>query len=188
VGRIPAGAWYEHRILGWNYRLTEFQGALLLSQMRRLEEQIAKREENAAYLSKLLSEIDGIRPLKRLPKVTTHAWHLYIFRYDASKFMGKSRASFLKALNAEGIPCSAGYVPLYKEEAFPKPEECPVACRFAGRPQDYSKVSLPVTEHACAKEAVWIGQSVLLGTRKDMEDIAAAVAKIQENAAELPDG
>jgi dTDP-4-amino-4,6-dideoxygalactose transaminase len=169
--------------------MTEFQGAVLLAQMERLEDQMRTREENALYLDSLLSKIEGIRPLRRDPRVTTHAYHLYIFRYDPQGFKRLPREKFLKALNAEGIPCSAGYVPLYKEEAFyAEPGGCPLGCAFYGREMDYSKVSCPVTEHVCANEAVWLFQSQLLGPKEDMDDIAQAVRKVQENVGELSDG
>ncbi len=185
-GRVPEGKWYEHRILGWNMRMTEFQAAVLLSQMKRLEEQMKVREENALYLDSKLSQIEGIRPLKRDPRVTTHAYHLYIFRYNSAEFNGVPRSKFLQALNAEGIPCSAGYVPLYKEQLFyVEPNGCPIGCAFYGREMDYSKVCCPVAEHACANEAVWLSQNMLLGTKQDMDDIVSAIQKIKENAKEL---
>lgn len=185
-GRVPEGRWYEHRILGSNLRMTEFQGAILLSQIKRLEDQMKTREENALYLDSKLSGIEGIRPLKRDPRVTTHAYHLYIFRYDSQAFNGIPRAKFLEALNAEGVPCSNGYVPLYKEQMFyVEPDGCPAACGFAGRKIDYGAVSCPAAEHACANEAVWFGQNMLLGTKQDMDEIAAAIAKIRSNVGEL---
>lgn len=185
-GRIPEGEWYEHRTLGWNMRMTEFQGAILLTQMERLEEQMKTREENARYLDKLFSEIEGVTPQKHDPRVTTNAYHLYIVRYSADGLGGLPRAKFLEALTAEGIPCSSGYVPLYREHLFHvEPDGCPLGCRFYGRKMDYSKVSCPVAEHACANEALWIFQSVLLGTKDDMNDIAGAVSKVRENVDEL---
>lgn len=185
-GRVPEGQWYEHRILGTNARMTEFQAAILLAQMERLEEQTSTRNENALYLSQMLAEIDGIRPLKRDPRVTTHAYHLYIFRYDSEAFGGVPRQRFIEALNAEGIPCGAGYVPLYKEQMFyVEPDGCPMGCAFYGRTMDYSKVSCPVTEHACKNESVWLFQTMFLGDKRDMEDIASAVRKIRENVHEL---
>lgn len=185
-GRVPEGKWYEHRILGWNMRMTEFQGAILLSQMKRLESQMKIREENALYLDAELSKIEGIRPLKRDPRVTSHAYHLYIFRYSQTKFGGLPRSKFLDALNAEGIPCSAGYVPLYKEQLFyVEPGGCPLGCTFYGRETDYSKVCCPIAEHACANEAVWLTQNMLLGTRDDMDDIVNAIKKISMNVDEL---
>lgn len=185
VGRIPEGGWYQHELLGWNYRMTEWQGAILLSQMRNLKTQMAKREENAKFLSEELAKIDGITPQKRLPKVTSHAYHIYIFRYDSKAFKGASRNKFVQALNAEGIGASNGYVPLYKENAIVEDAVAMLkTCNFENIP-DYSKVSCPVAEHACANEAVWIMQNQLLGSHEDMLDIVAAVKKIHDNAAEL---
>jgi dTDP-4-amino-4,6-dideoxygalactose transaminase len=175
VGRIRSGGWYQHEILSGNYRMTELQAALLTSQMRRLEAQTQRRNENALYLARQLEEIPGIRPLKRDERVTCHAYHLFIFRYDATSFGGLPRQEFIRALNAEGIPCSAGYTPLYRENAFhPDRNTHP----FAGQ-HDYGSVHCPVAERACAEEAVWLFQTMLLGSRRDMDDIAAAVRKIQ---------
>ena len=185
-GRVPEGGWYEHRILGSNYRMTEFQAAVLLVQMERIEEQMKTREKNARYLDAQLPQIEGIRPLKRDPRVTSHAYHLYIFRYDSKAFKGIPKAKFAEAMKAEGIPCSPGYVPLYKEQLFyVEPDGCPVGCAFYGRKMDYSKVCCPVTEHSCANEAIWFFQAMLLGDRKDMDDIIRAIKKIQKNAGEL---
>jgi dTDP-4-amino-4,6-dideoxygalactose transaminase len=175
VGRVRDGGRYQHALLSGNYRMTEWQGALLLSQMRRLEEQTRRRNENALYLAGQLAEIPGIRPLKRDERVTCHAYHLFIFRYDASRFGGLRRQEFLGALRAEGVPCSPGYTPLYRENAFrPDRETHP----FAGE-RDYSAVRCAVTERACAEEAVWLTQPMLLASRADMDDIAAAIRKIQ---------
>jgi len=183
VGRVPDGAWYHHEVLGGNYRMTEWQAAILLAQLERLDEQTERRNSNALYLTSRLSEIEGIRPMKRSPEVTKHAYHLYIFRYDKEGFGGLSRADFLKALNAEGIPSSPGYVPLYREPAFrTNLEECPLACKFAGRRMDYTQVYCPVTEKACNEEGVWLFQSMLLGPKEDMDDIAEAIAKIHKAA------
>jgi dTDP-4-amino-4,6-dideoxygalactose transaminase len=175
VGRVREGGWYQHEILSGNYRMTEWQGALLLSQMRRLEEQTRRRNENALYLAGQLAEIPGIRPLERDERVTCHAYHLFVFRYDAAQFGALSRQEFIRALSAEGVPCSAGYTPLYRENAFrPDRNTHP----FAGE-RDYDAVRCPVAERACTEEAVWLFQSMLLGSRRDMDDIAAAIRKIQ---------
>lgn len=175
VGRVREGGWYQHEILSGNYRMTEWQGALLLSQMRRLEEQTRRRNENALYLAAQLAEIPGIRPLLRDERVTCHAYHLFIFRYDAAAFGNLPRAEFLQTLNAEGVPCSSGYTPLYRSNAFhPDRATHPFAAE-----RDYTVERCPVAERVCAEEAVWLTQSMLLGSREDMDDIAAAIRKIQ---------
>ncbi|MBT3344995.1 MAG: DegT/DnrJ/EryC1/StrS family aminotransferase [Gemmatimonadetes bacterium] len=178
-GRAPGGEWYEHPLVGGNYRLTEMQGALALSQMQRLDEQTETRTRNAALLTEQLADVEGIRPLKVDDRVTRHAYHLYIFRYDADAFGGASREQFLKALAAEGIPCSVGYKPLYKEPAFQaRFADFPLTSpAFGGRP-DYSGVHCPVTERVCANEAVWLTQNLLLGTESDTSQIAEAIIRI----------
>ena len=175
------------RVLGYNLRMTEMQAALLLSQMKRLEEQTRLRNENALYLAEKLSEIEGIRPLKRDERTTRHAYHLFIFRFD-SEVWGVSHDVFLEALAAEGIPCSRGYVPLYRDPTFiPYGRSCPAAWPGIGdhlAKIDYQQMFLPVTEKA-SSEAVWLTQSMLLGTKQDMDDIVTAVAKLWEGREQL---
>ena len=185
-GRSPQGAWYEHPLIGSNYRISEFHAALLLSQMRNLEAQTATRTRNAERLDALLSQIDGVDPMEPDERITTHAYHLYIFRYRAESFGGAARSRFIEALQAEGIPCSSGYVPLYKEAAFgSRFDDCPFESSYFGGKPDYSQVSCPVTERICAEEAVWLTQTMLLGPESDMDDIAAAIRKIRDHADQL---
>ena len=114
-GRPGSGSDFAYRHTGLNLRLTEFQAALLLAQMTRLESQAQQRETNAAYLTQQLAQIPGITPAKMYAGVTRNAYHLYMFRYDPAAFGGLTRAAFLKALRAEGVPASSGYSPLNKE-------------------------------------------------------------------------
>jgi len=181
-GRRRDGAWYSHYLPGGNLRMTEFQAALLLSQMARLEEQMALREANTAHLSSLLAEVEGITPLSLTPGATRHAHHLFIFKYQAETFQGIPRHLFIQALAAEGIPCTPGYLPLYREPLFREAKDFhPFPNRL-----DYSRVSCPEAEKACDEEAVWLQHHrLLLGTRQDVENIAAAIVKVKENAGEL---
>jgi dTDP-4-amino-4,6-dideoxygalactose transaminase len=178
VGRVRSGRWYEHRVLGGNYRLTEFQSALLRTQLKRLPEQTVRRADNAAYLTSLLKSIPGILLAYPDARITTHANHLFTFRVVHEYFGGKSHEEFLNALEAEGIPCSAGYVPLYKEGLFARVAHRQGAWCQAGRPIDYPNLHLPVCEQVC-RDTVWLQQYQLLGTHQDMDDIATAISKIQ---------
>jgi len=175
VGRVRDGGWYEHGFLSGNYRMTEWQGAILNSQMRRLDEQTARRNENAAYLAERLAQFPGIQPLQRDPRVTRHGYHLFMSRYDPEAFGGLPRAEFLRFLQAEGVPCSPGYSPLYRSDAF---RVDATTHPFAGR-IDYRSVRLEAVERLC-EEAVWFTQSMLLAEKEEMDDIVAAVRKIQE--------
>jgi len=180
-GRRRLGDWYEHIYLGWNYRMTEFQGAILKEQLKRLPSHLSKRKVNAEYLDRRLREIEGIEPLKKDERVTTHAYHLYIFKYKKEKFGGLEKEKFLKALSAEGIPCGGGYIPIYKYPFFKEDLD---AFRFSPKGREYSVERCEEAEKA-SQEVVWLPQYLLLGEEEDMEDIVKAIKKIQDNFNEL---
>ncbi|MBO3763065.1 MAG: DegT/DnrJ/EryC1/StrS family aminotransferase [Thermoproteota archaeon] len=185
-GRLPEGAWYDHYLPGGNYRMTEFQAAVLLVQLKRIDEQTMKRMENAKYLNGKLARIDGISVLKDDERITRSSYHLYIFKYNSEVFGGLPKEKIAKALQAEGIPVSVGYTkPLYKEPYLEYFKKCPLSCSYYGKSVDYSKLKLPVAEKACYSEGLWISQNILLGSREDMDDIVAAFEKIKENINEL---
>ena len=171
VGRKKGRPWYEHHRVGWNYRLTEFQSAILLAQLERLEAQTKTRQANGAYLTAQLNAVPGIHPMAVPPYATGHAWHIYCLRFVAEEF-GISRARFLEALTAEGIPASSGYAhslfnnPLYGESYSHYNDLCPASNR------------------AC-DEAVWMEHRYLLGTLTDMDDIATAIVKVYAQRASL---
>jgi dTDP-4-amino-4,6-dideoxygalactose transaminase len=172
---------------GGNFRMTEFQSALLLRQFSRLEAQSRTREENAAYLTKLLEDIPGIHPAKQYAGCTRNAYHLYMFRYDPKQFAGVPRAKFLAALRAEGVPNSSGYAPLNRE-AYIRTTLDSKAYQTVYSPerlQAYWKANhCPENDRLC-EQAVWFTQNVLLGTRSDMDDIATAVRKVHDQAGTL---
>lgn len=182
VGRIRSGEWYQHEFLGWNYRMTEWQGAILLAQLERLPEHIERRADNATYLSQRLGDVQGITPARVDPRVTQHAWHLYMARYDPQAFGGKTCAEFITMLRAEGIPCSAGYVPLNHSPAVRR-----ALAEQEGRIQPWETAmeelpvlpACPVAEDLCQR-TIWLTQNLFLGDHEDMDDIVAAICKIQE--------
>ena len=162
-----------------NLRMTEFQAALLSSQLGPIEKRAQTRSENADYLSKQLREIPGITPAKMYEGCTRNAYHLYMFRYNSEGFAGAPRRAFLKALNAEGIPASGGYSPLNREpflknalasRAFQALYPREILVRWAERN------ACPVNDRLCT-EAVWLTQNMLLGTRRDMDQIAEAAER-----------
>jgi len=188
VGRGKDKPWYEHYLPGGNCRMTEFHAALLLAQLTRLAEQTERRARNAAILNAGLAGIEGLRTLREDSRATRRSYHLYGMRLIASEF-GCSRAKFLDALSAEGIPSSPGYPhPLYRNPLFQRsgtgPAYCPVSCPYYGKAVDYTKVCCPNAEQACS-EIVWLFQTMLLGSEEDMGDIVAAVRKVRQHAREL---
>ncbi len=184
-GRVEGGVWYEHHYPGGNYRLTEFQAAVLQVQLNRYEPQLKKRQQNGAYLDEELGQIDGISALRPDPRVTSQSRHLYIVRFISEEFGEISRDVFLKAFQAEGIPASSGYgFPLYKQPLFMNRNFGPGGTPVAS-PVDYTRYHLPGSEAACYREAIWLDQETLLGEKSDMDDIVEAVAKIRAHVDEL---
>ncbi len=185
-GRASVGG-LDYSRSGANLRITEFQAALLATQLTRLEEQSRRREQNAAYLTSLLKEIPGITPARMYEGCTRNAYHLYMLRYDPAGFDGLPRERFLKALGAEGIPCSAGYSPLYREPFLKTTlESRPFRAVYSPkRIADYfDRIRCPANDRLC-DQAVWLFQTLFLGPRTDMDQIADAVRKIHKNAGRL---
>jgi dTDP-4-amino-4,6-dideoxygalactose transaminase len=171
VGRRLGGERWEYPRLGWNYRTSEYLAAILMRRLEKLEDETKQRNKNAAYLSEGLDEIGGITPPRWRPWVTQHGYHLYMMQYDPDQFGGHSRDEFAEALYAEGITCTPGYKrPLTDEGALTT-----VAARY---PHLVSRQPCPNIEFAC-DHSIWLYQSMLLGSREDMDDIVEAVAKIK---------
>jgi dTDP-4-amino-4,6-dideoxygalactose transaminase len=182
-----SGAGFAYARQGSNLRMTEFQAALLLQQLTRVEEQSKLREQNALYLTSMLKEIPGISPARMYDGTTRNGYHLYMLRYDKSHFADLPRARFLQALSKEGIPCSGGYSPLNKEHFLKELLKSHVYQKMYSAKELAeweARNDCPENDKLC-EEAVWFFQTMLLGSRSDMDDIAAAVRKIQKHAGEL---
>ena len=186
-GRKPHSSSFAYSGTGANFRLTEFQAAILLAQMTRIEEQAKTRTANALYLTSQLKEIPGIVPARMYDGCTRNAYHLYMFRYQKEHFSGLRRDLFLKALSAEGIPSSGGYAPLNKEPFLQTAlQSKPYQRLFPKKVLDEwaERTHCPSNDQLC-QEAVWFTQTMLLGSRSDMDTIAEAIRKIQKHSGEL---
>jgi dTDP-4-amino-4,6-dideoxygalactose transaminase len=186
-GRRKGGPWYDHDYLGSNLRLTEFQAAVLLAQLERLPDQMARREANVRVLDAALDGIPGIRRLPAEPRMTRRSHHMYILRVDEA-VLGLSRDRFLEALCAEGVPASKGwYQPLYRNRVFQDAHRGPahgIKSPLAAKGVRYDTVSCPVCEQVC-RDAVWIAHPALLASESQVRQIADAVAKVAAHAAQL---
>jgi dTDP-4-amino-4,6-dideoxygalactose transaminase len=170
-----------------NVRMTEFQGALLLSQMDGVLERAKTRSENADYLSSMLREIPGITPARMYEGCTRNAYHLYMFRYQPEQLAGLSRNQFVRALRAEGIPCSTGYGPLNKASFIRDSLNSRPYVKVYGKAEIEKwaeRNECPENDKLC-EEAVWFMQNMFLGPRSDMDEIVEAVRKIQAHAPAL---
>ncbi|MBY5959541.1 DegT/DnrJ/EryC1/StrS family aminotransferase [Membranicola marinus] len=189
-GSTERGAEPGAVLAGTKLRITEYQCAIGLAQLERLEEQTEKRSDNARYLRNKISEISGIVPYELYPKVTRAAFHLFPFRYMKDDFKGLPRGKFLAALRAEGVPCSPGYTPLNKMPFLENTFNSKNFKRFyADKDLNYAdyreRNECPLNDVLCAEEAVWIPQYVLLGSKGDMDAIHASIQKIYNHAEKL---
>lgn len=186
VGNVTAGT----LIAGNKLRLTEYQAAIGLAQLKRLAAETDLRNDNAAYLKSKIGAIPGIIPYQLYDNVTKAAFHLFPFRYDKKGFKGLPRRDFLNALNAEGIPCFEGYAPLnkmpYLANAFQSKNYKKM---YAAKDLDIraynERNQCPLNDKLCNEEAVWFAQSMLLAEKTDMDDIANAIEKIHTGAEKL---
>ena len=157
------GFFYEMVQLGFNYRITDFQCALGLSQLKRLPEWVVQRQEIARTYDQAFAKLNAIRPLTVRPEVS-HGYHLYMVQLELEQ-LTVDRAHFFQALRAEGLGVNVHYIPVhlhpfYKQNYGTDVGLCPTAEAAYER-----LISLPVFP---------------LMSPSDVEDVITAVYKVAE--------
>lgn len=188
AGRASLTDQYHHRIVGFNYRLGEFQAAVLGPQLDRLPEQAAIREKNMQHFESHLQNTPAIGLLKPDPRITRLAPYGYVIKYFLERAKEIPRASFVAALQIEGIPCDGlFYEPVYKSSLFPlKAADFPALSWGREKPLDLrSMYSCPESDRAAYHEAVWFPHQHFLGGTEDVDAIANAIHKVLSNIEEL---
>ncbi len=182
-GRRPGEWFYRHFVLGGNFRLSEWQGAMLLAQLQRFPAQHARRNENALVLNEALRGIPGVVPQARDQRTTSQGYYCYLVRIDEAAF-GLPRDVVREALVAEGIPMTMSYPEIHALDAFTDPAG--FAPRQRGRyvRPDYAAQALPVTREM-ASTTLWCRHSLLMGSRDDALALGDALAKIHTHRDEL---
>ncbi len=183
-GRTADGPWYAHDNYGGNYRLTEFQGALLKAQLSRYPSLHEKREESCRFLFSEIANIEGYINLAPLDEGSRSSWHLFCIRLDAGVWGEITKEQVVEALRAEGIPISPGYaLPVHKQPLFRKGKfgsnGGPTAYFESDFP-DFSQLSLPNAERACSNEALWLTQNLLLADEDMLRSVIEAISKVFE--------
>jgi len=173
---------------GGNFRITEFQAAILVEALKRLPEQNATRDANGMYLNTLIDKIPGVYAMRRDAKETKEAYFNFAFRYKKDEFKGLSVAKFREALTAEiGISVSPSYEPLNKCSLY-QPHTKPSKHKLTNEywaAIDPKRFDLPVCDRIYFEESVCVHHKVLMGSKADMEMIANAIQKIYDNAESL---
>ncbi len=178
--------------LGNKIRMAEYQAAIGLIQLRKLESQHRTRNENGTWLRAKLAEIPGISPVRLYDGVTSVSYYMCPFIYDARSFKGLPRDKFVKALAAEGVSVSGGYPndPLYTQGLL-RTTFASAAYRklYPAAELDFEQYK---ERNRCPKlietfqTSVWLGSTnMFLGSKQDMADIADAVWKIYHHAEKI---
>jgi perosamine synthetase len=129
--RAERGSWaYEMKELGYNYRITDFQCALGLSQLSKLQGWLERRRAIAGSYAEAFAGMAGVRPVNVRPDAA-HAYHLYPVRIDFDAF-GAARAQVFQHLRDQGIGVNVHYIPVhlqpfYREKFGTTAGLCPVA-------------------------------------------------------------
>ena len=161
-GAPHEGPWYYEEIsLGYNYRMTDFQAALLTSQLGKIERFIARRKEIVSRYNDAFKDIPGIIIQKEIPESDT-CRHLYIIRLNLDN-LTCTRREFFDAMSAEGVQCQIHYVPVYwfpyYQHLGHKLGECPNA-------EEVYKGFLSIPLYPAM-------------TDKDVDDVISAVTKVE---------
>lgn len=171
-----------------NYRLTEWQAAILLGGLKRLDQQVKVRDANAIQLNGLLSEIPGIITMRRRPEVTQQSYFNFAFKIDVNELKVTNR-QFCVALNAElSMPdeFEPPYEPLNNCGLYKPLTKVRHKLNDAyWKAIDPSRFKVPVATDAHERCGIVAHHQILMNSSQDMEVIAAAVKKIVDNISEL---
>jgi dTDP-4-amino-4,6-dideoxygalactose transaminase len=170
--RIDGQRW-EHMALGWNIRPTEYQAALLMHRFRYFDGSQAIRRKNFGLLRGLMKEISCLQPLAVHSGVRAHGMHMFAMRYKAEYCGGLCLESFINLVQAEGAPIYRAFAATVSNQ--------PAMQRLMQKHPDYfRRLPTPVADRA-AEDTVYIPQNVFLGSASDMEDIVAAIQKVERH-------
>ena len=170
--------------MGANYRMAELQAALATVALARFPEQAQAREEMAAYMDEALSEVPGIRVLKRDMRHTKRSFYRYIFAM-APEVYGFEHRVMCYALAEEGISAWDGYPAMHHYDLFqPQISRLPVPSAFPEYFR-FEQAHFPVAERAAEREAVWLNEAIFRVGRKGVDDVITALQKIYAHREEL---
>jgi len=167
---------------GHKYRISDFAAAVLMAQLTRLDDVCATREMHATYLRKELRNIPGLLPQENYEQSTRHNYYVFGLRYDADQFHGMTRAKFVEAMNAEGIPMATIYPPLNKEPFI----EASLSSRHFQAVFSKERLDRYREQNHCPNNdklcdtCLSVEHQVLIGTQRDVDDVLEACAKVQK--------
>jgi len=172
AGRAPVdGDRWRHVTLGWNCRVTEYQVGLLVHRFRTFREMQAIRAMNFERLRALIGEVKCLEPVAQHAGVRAHGMYMFAMRYKPAECGDRGIDEFLDLVRAEGAPISRAFEATMSGQ--------PAMQSLAQRHPDYIRsLPTPVSDQA-VKDTVYIPHNVFLGKSSDMDDIIAAVRKVE---------
>jgi dTDP-4-amino-4,6-dideoxygalactose transaminase len=188
AGRASVTDKFKHRMIGFNYRLGEFQAAVLGPQLERLPKQQQIRQANIEYFEACARTTRGLGFLKPEPRITRTAPYSFVLKYFAELVKDVPRAAFVAALQLEGIPCDGlFYEPVYRSSLFPvNAAEYPALSWGREKPLDLRNMyRCPASERAAYHEAIWFPHYLFLGDKKEIDTITDAIFKVLKNIEEV---
>jgi L-glutamine:2-deoxy-scyllo-inosose/3-amino-2,3-dideoxy-scyllo-inosose aminotransferase len=188
-GRMRPGAdpntWQP--VQGGNFRITEWQAAVLCAQFERLPDQVTRRDANSQRLDQQLSQIEGLQPLTRRAEVSRLGMYRYVLRYDPETFNEAPVDAFRRALSAEingwvgGVYHPLNQSPLYQ----PHTKRRYHLSEAHWRAIDPKQYDTPVARRAYESESVLFGHTALLAEPAAIQAMVDACVKLHEHRDEL---
>lgn len=189
--KICGRPWYKGgpSMQSGNYRMTDFQSAIGLIQLSRLDEQNRLREANANKLEAAMANFPGLTPLKRNPNVTFQTYYSWSLVYDKAQWGGVSKWAFLKAVSAEIEDCvgvMGTYTPLHHSTLYR-----PLSKKTHRMSEEYAKAinpaqyDLPVCDKIFEDLAVNFAHTILLMDDAGNQKLLDVFAKLRDNIDEL---
>ena len=127
-----SGNWFEHHLLGYNYRLSELNAALGLSQLRRIEEMLALRSQVADWYAQALTGCEDFTLPMALTSGVRISWFVYVVRLS-ERFDRYERDCILGAMTREGIACGRYFAPIHRQQAYATENMLPITDFVADR-------------------------------------------------------
>jgi L-glutamine:2-deoxy-scyllo-inosose/3-amino-2,3-dideoxy-scyllo-inosose aminotransferase len=171
---------------GSNYRITEFQAAILQAQFARLPDQLAHKAKNLRYFRQQMESIKGIRMTPQNPNITKQGFYAASMDYNAEEFGGVPRDVFVQAMEAEGIPITVPYDTVYKAYLWKGGVDLIPHAKHEDPAEMLGIHShCPVSEKISGKTGIKLLHNIFLGDESDVDSIVEAFAKVSANAGQL---
>jgi dTDP-4-amino-4,6-dideoxygalactose transaminase len=182
-GRRRGEYFYSHFEYGSNCRMSEFEAALLRTQLAKFPAQHRLRNENARYLAARLNSIEGIEVMKPTDGAEELGYYIFPFVFDPAVFGGVTKEEFARRLGEAGIPTDDPYPPLHSLDCFKSaaPRGGIDYSRANWGGEKSSDLRFPVAS-GVYRRSVQLAHTVLLAGRNEIDCVAGCVEAMKQPA------